>query len=109
MAEQVRFARRHWGSAAASSGNSETVHWTLSAPNGDVPFESHPLFIITTKDLPHGRSFVIGGAGEIRTHGRLSTVTRFPVVPVMTTSILLHDQCGRAYVAALDYDTILFA
>ena len=49
-----------------------------------------------------------GGAGEIRTHGRLSTVTRFPVVPVMTTSILLHDQCGRAYVAALDYDTILF-
>ena len=30
------------------------------------------------------------------------------VVPVMTTSILLHDQCGRAYVAALDYDTILF-
>ena len=54
MAEQVRFVRRHWGSAAASSGNSETVHWTLSAPHGDVPFESHPLFIIITKDLPMG-------------------------------------------------------
>ena len=54
MAEQVRFVRRHWGSAAASSGNSETVHWTLSAPNGDVPFESPLLFIRTTKDLPMG-------------------------------------------------------
>ena len=54
LAEQVRFARRHWGSAAASSGNSETVHWTLSAPNGDVPFESHLLFIITTKDPRKG-------------------------------------------------------
>ncbi len=54
LAEQVRFARRHWGSAAASSGNSETVHWTLSAPHGDVPFESHPLFIITTKDPRKG-------------------------------------------------------
>ena len=59
-------------------------------------------------DRPEGRSFVVGGAGEIRTHGRLSTVTRFPVVPVMTTSILLHNRCGRAYAAALDYDTILF-
>ena len=54
LAEQVRFVRRHWGSAAASSGNSETVHWTLSAPNGDVPFESHPLFIITAKDPRKG-------------------------------------------------------
>ena len=61
------------------------------------------------KRTPSRCPFVFGGAGEIRTHGRLSTVTRFPVVPVMTTSILLHDQCGRAYVAALDYDTILFA
>ena len=31
-----------------------------------------------------------GGVGEIRTHGRLITVTRFPVVLVMTTSILLR-------------------
>ena len=54
LAEQVRFARRHWGSAAASSGNSETVHWTLSAPHGDVPFESHPLFIIIIKDPRKG-------------------------------------------------------
>ena len=68
-----------------------------------------PALHHNNKRPPQGRSFVIGGAGEIRTHGRLSTVTRFPVVPVMTTSILLHDQCGRAYVAALDYDTILFA
>ena len=67
-----------------------------------------PALHHNNKRPPQGRSFVIGGAGEIRTHGRLSTVTRFPVVPVMTTSILLRDQCGRAYVAALDYDTILF-
>ena len=107
LAEQVRFARRHWGSAAASSGNSETVHWTLSAPHGDVPFESHYYNCKKTTTRMGGCFF--GGAGEIRTHGRLSTVTRFPVVPVMTTSILLHYQCGRAYVAALDYDTILFA
>ena len=35
-------SRRHWGSAAASPGNSETVHWTVPAPRGDVPFEPHP-------------------------------------------------------------------
>ena len=40
LAEQVRFARRHWGSAAASPGN--------------VPFDSHPLFIITTTDPRKG-------------------------------------------------------
>ena len=33
-----------------------------------------------------------GGAGGIRTLGRLLTVTRFPVAPVMTTSILLHNK-----------------
>ena len=32
-----------------------------------------------------------GAAGGIRTLGRLLTVTRFPVVLVMTSSILLHD------------------
>ncbi len=68
-----------------------------------------PALHHNNKRPPQGRSFAVGGAGEIRTHGRLSTVTRFPVVPVMTTSILLHNRCGRAYVAALDYDTILFA
>ena len=31
-----------------------------------------------------------GAAGEIRTLGRLLTYTRFPVVLVMTASILLH-------------------
>ena len=54
MAEQVRFARRHWGSAAASSGNSKTVHWTVSAPHGDVPFESPLLFIRNTKGHREG-------------------------------------------------------
>ena len=32
-----------------------------------------------------------GGVGGIRTLGRLLTVTRFPVVLVMTASIPLHD------------------
>ena len=32
-----------------------------------------------------------GGAGGIRTLGTLLTYTRFPVVPVMTSSILLHN------------------
>ena len=54
LAEQVRFVRRHWGSAAARPGNSETIHCIVSAPRRDVPFESHPLFIITTKDPRKG-------------------------------------------------------
>ena len=33
-----------------------------------------------------------GGAGGIRTLGTLLTYTRFPVVPVMTSSILLHNK-----------------
>ena len=32
-----------------------------------------------------------GGVGGIRTLGRLLTVTRFPVLLVMTASIPLHD------------------
>ena len=36
------------------------------------------------------RCFFSGGAGGIRTLGTLLTYTRFPVVLVMTSSILLH-------------------
>ena len=54
MAEQVRFVRRHRGIAAASSGNRKAIHRMPVPPHGDVPFESHPLFIITTKDPRKG-------------------------------------------------------
>ena len=35
---------------------------------------------------------IFGGVGGIRTLGRLLTVTRFPVVLVMTASIPLHEE-----------------
>ena len=35
---------------------------------------------------------IVGAAGGIRTLGRLLTVTRFPIVLVMTTSIPLHGR-----------------
>ena len=40
-------------------------------------------------------SFFFGGVGGIRTLGPLLTATRFPVVLVMTTSILLHIGWAR--------------
>ena len=42
------------------------------------------------------RFFLSGGAGGIWTLGTLLGYTRFPVVPVMTTSILLHVCGSRA-------------
>ena len=110
--EKVAFSHFFDSLASASSPEAE-VPILYCSPDAFSPSRGRSLRIPpalhhNNKRPPQGRSFVIGGAGEIRTHGRLSTVTRFPVVPVMTTSILLHDQCGRAYVAALDYDTILF-
>ena len=49
--------RRHWGSAAASPGNSETIHCIVSAPRGDVPFESHFPIIISTKISPYSGGY----------------------------------------------------
>ena len=54
-------SRRHWGSAAASPGNSKTVHWTVFAPHGDVPFEPPPR-CSRQKDKPvlsHGLIFLV--------------------------------------------------
>ena len=45
---------------------------------------------IEKKNRPIGQFFFSGAVGGIRTLGPLLTVTRFPVVLVMTTSILLH-------------------
>ncbi len=58
----------------------------------------NPVFVLNT-----GNSF--GGVGGIRTLGRLLTVTRFPVVPVMTSSIPLRIQFAvsdSSYIIALD-------
>ena len=49
-----------------------------------------------------------GGVGGIRTLGRLLTVTRFPVVPVMTTSILLHLRGCRGHRDSNMYYTSFF-
>ena len=58
---------------------------------------SRPLGGGTQKErTSYRKSFLFGGAGGIRTLGRLMAVTRFPVVPVMTTSILLPISCRWA-------------
>ena len=48
--------------------------------------------VVQTLGVQISMVFSYGGAEGIRTLGRLLTVTRFPVVPVMTSSILLHMQ-----------------
>ncbi len=42
-------SRRHWGSVAASPGNSKSIHRMLFAPLGDVPFESLRSFFVIQK------------------------------------------------------------
>ena len=61
-------------------------------PTGAFFRFAHALFesLDTKKNTSESVSFLYGGVGGIRTLGRLLTVTRFPVVLVMTASILLR-------------------
>ncbi len=59
--------RRHWGSVAASPGNSKSIHRMLFAPHGDVPFDPLPPFFNKQKRLPEGNLFQLGGDGGART------------------------------------------
>ena len=56
-----------------------------------------PALHHNNKRPPQGRSFVVGGAGEIRTHGRLSTVTRFPAA---------RSQCFRVHPCSSVFITV---
>ena len=85
--------RRHWGSAAASPGNSETIHCIVSAPRGDVPFESHSPIIISTKNIPpFGRIFLLE-----RVMGLEPTISAWKanVLPLHYTRVLSCKWCGR--------------
>ena len=51
-----------------SPGNSETIHCIVSAPRGDVPFESHSPIIILTKISPLREDIFVGAGNGTRTH-----------------------------------------
>ena len=67
MAEKEGFARRHWGSAAASPGNLKAIHWMPFPPRGDVPFESPLLFESDQEKRHPSDALFLGGEGGIRT------------------------------------------
>ena len=59
---------------------------------GDVGKESEKRYFQAKSSLPKkAKSFLLGGAGGIRTHGPRKA-NGFRVRLVMTTSILLHDE-----------------
>ena len=58
----------------------------------------HRIYIFRKTKTPTFRSAFSGAAGGIRTLGRLLTVTRFPVVLVMTSSIPLQVSCFKQLV-----------
>ena len=77
-------------------------HWATL--HRSVAFDcSNPSTVIKQNPIQQDGVLFYGGAGGIWTLGTLLGYTRFPVVPVMTTSILLHG-CG----ALADLHIILY-
>ena len=82
--------RRHWASAAASPGNSKSIHRMLFALR-DVPFESHDYYS-NKSILPFGRMLLLE-----RVKGLEPSISAWKanVLPLHYTRMIFCFWCGR--------------